>query len=101
MTTTATMLLVAYTRGRHIDGLSSESPHVSDDDDGGGNGDVDGDGDGDEFVYSLLSFSSPVSRTLLTRRLDSVSRFYLSQMQGTLIRHAMLSRYLKSAAGDT
>lgn len=34
------MLLAAYIRGRHIDGLSSESPHVSDDD--------------NEFVYSLL-----------------------------------------------
>ncbi|KYM77089.1 hypothetical protein ALC53_12383 [Atta colombica] len=50
---TATMLLAAYIRGRHIDGLSSESPHVSDDDDNDDDDDDDDDDDG-EFVYSLL-----------------------------------------------
>jgi len=56
---TATMLLAAYIRERHIDGLSSESLHVSDDD--------------DEFVYSLLCCSLVFGFLVYYSYVDAVS----------------------------
>jgi len=91
---TATMLLAAYIRGRHIDGLSSESPHVSDDDD-------DDDDDDGEFVYSLLFLLvrfRPISHTVAHA---STRRGFICHRCETLIRYVMFAISLPCVKSDT